>query len=140
MRKMHGKEDRGIKYRERGSSPGRRKRGKTCHRWKCCLRDRCGVREEKKGKQTSERRKYRENEQKGRPLAAPQSFEMPIRSAAETASISPSAAAAEKENDPDTAVVAAVAASASTAVMSVSAAAAQEQDDPDHVVAASAAS
>ena len=40
MRKMHGKEDRGIKYRERGSSPGRRKRGKTCHRWKCCLRDR----------------------------------------------------------------------------------------------------
>ena len=31
MRKMHGKEDRGIKYRERGSSPGRRKRGKTCH-------------------------------------------------------------------------------------------------------------
>ena len=140
MRKMHGKEDRGIKYRERGSSPGRRKRGKTCHRWKCCLRDRCGVREEKKGKQTSERRKYRENEQKGRPLAAPQSFEMPVRSAAETASISPSAAAAEKENDPDTAVVAAVAASASTAVMSVSAAAAQEQDDPDHVVAASAAS
>lgn len=97
------------------------------------------MREEKKGKQTSERRKYRENEQKGRPLAAPQSFEMPIRSAAETASISPSAAA-EKENDPDTAVVAAVAASASTAVMSVSAAAAQEQDDPDHVVAASAAS
>ena len=86
------------------------------------------MREEKKGKQTSERRKYRENEQKGRPLAAPQSFEMPIRSAAETASISPSAAAAEKENDPDTAVVAAVAASA------------QEQDDPDHVVAASAAS
>ena len=72
--------------------------------------------------------------------AAPQSFEMPVRSAAETASISPSAAAAEKENDPDTAVVAAVAASASTAVMSVSAAAAQEQDDPDHVVAASAAS
>ena len=55
------------------------------------------MREEKKGKQTSERRKYRENEQKGRPLAAPQSFEMPIRSAAETASISPSAAAAEKE-------------------------------------------
>ena len=98
------------------------------------------MREEKKGKQTSERRKYRENEQKGRPLAAPQSFETPIRSAAETASISPSAAAAEKENDPDTAVVAAVAASASTAVMSVSAAAAQEQDDPDHVVAASAAS
>ena len=98
------------------------------------------MREEKKGKQTSERRKYRENEQKGRPLAAPQSFEMPVRSAAETASISPSAAAAEKENDPDTAVVAAVAASASTAVMSVSAAAAQEQDDPDHVVAASAAS
>ena len=96
------------------------------------------MREEKKGKQTSERRKYRENEQKGRPLAAPQSFEMPVRSAAETASISPSAAAAEKENDPDTAVVAAVA--ASTAVMSVSAAAAQEQDDPDHVVAASAAS
>ena len=95
------------------------------------------MREEKKGKQTSERRKYRENEQKGRPLAAPQSFEMPVRSAAETASISPSAAAAEKENDPDTAVVAAVAASASTAVMSVSAAAAQEQDDPDHVVAAS---
>ena len=94
------------------------------------------MREEKKGKQTSERRKYRENEQKGRPLAAPQSFEMPVRSAAETASISPSAAAAEKENDPDTAVVA----SASTAVMSVSAAAAQEQDDPDHVVAASAAS
>ena len=81
------------------------------------------MREEKKGKQTSERRKYRENEQKGRPLAAPQSFEMPVRSAAETASISPSAAA-----------------SASTAVMSVSAAAAQEQDDPDHVVAASAAS
>ena len=81
-----------------------------------------------------------QNEQKGRPLAAPQSFEMPVRSAAETASISPSAAAAEKENDPDTAVVAAVAASASTAVMSVSAAAAQEQDDPDHVVAASAAS
>ena len=104
------------------------------------------MREEKKGKQTSERRKYRENEQKGRPLAAPQSFEMPIRSAAEATqvyivrSISPSAAAAEKENDPDTAVVAAVAASASTAVMSVSAAAAQEQDDPDHVVAASAAS
>ena len=64
------------------------------------------MREEKKGKQTSERRKYRENEQKGRPLAAPQSFEMPVRSAAETASISPSAAAAEKENDPDTAVVA----------------------------------
>lgn len=92
------------------------------------------MREEKKGKQTSERRKYRENEQKGRPLAAPQSFEMPIRSAAETASISPSAAAAEKENDPDTAVVAAVAASASTAVMSVSAAAAQEQDDPQAVV------
>ena len=55
------------------------------------------MREEKKGKQTSERRKYRENEQKGRPLAAPQSFEMPVRSAAETASISPSAAAAEKE-------------------------------------------
>ena len=75
-----------------------------------------------------------------RPLAAPQYLEMPVRSAAETASISPSAAAAEKENDPDTAVVAAVAASASTAVMSVSAAAAQEQDDPDHVVAASAAS
>lgn len=96
------------------------------------------MREEKKGKQASERRKYRENEQKGRPLAAPQSLEMPVRSAAETASISPSAAAAEKENDPDTAVVAAVA--ASTAVMSVSAAAAQEQDDPDHVVAASAAS
>ena len=92
------------------------------------------MREEKKGKQTSERRKYRENEQKGRPLAAPQSFEMPVRSAAETASISPSAAAAEKENDPDTAVVAAVAASASTAVMSVSAAAAQEQDDPQAVV------
>ena len=140
MRKMHGKEDRGIKYRERGSSPGRGERGKTCHRWKYCLRDRRGVREEKKGKQASERRKYRENEQKGRPLAAPQSLEMPVRSAAETASISPSAAAAEKENDPDTAVVAAVAASASTAVMSVSAAAAQEQDDPDHVVAASAAS
>ena len=55
------------------------------------------MREEKKGKQTSERRKCRENEQKGRPLAAPQSFEMPVRSAAETASISPSAAAAEKE-------------------------------------------
>ncbi len=84
--------------------------------------------------------KIQRDEQKGRPLAAPQSFEMPVRSAAETASISPSAAAAEKENDPDTAVVAAVAASASTAVMSVSAAAAQEQDDPDHVVAASAAS
>ena len=98
------------------------------------------MREKKKGKQTSERRKCRENEQKGRPLAAPQSFEMPVRSAAETASISPSTAAAEKENDPDTAVVEAVAAAASTAVMSVSAAAAQEQDDPDHVVAASAAS
>ena len=55
------------------------------------------MREEKKGKQASERRKYRENEQKGRPLAAPQSLEMPVRSATETASISPSAAAAEKE-------------------------------------------
>ena len=55
------------------------------------------MREEKKGKQASERRKYRENEQKGRPLAAPQYLEMPVRSAAETASISPSAAAAEKE-------------------------------------------
>ena len=97
------------------------------------------MREEKKGEQASERRKYREKEQKGRPLAAPQSLEM-VRSAAETASISPSAAAAEKENDPDTAVVAAVSASASTAVMSASAAAAQKQDDPDHVVAASAAS
>jgi len=60
----------------------------------------------KKENKASERRKYRENEQKGRPLAAPQSLEMPVRSAAETASISPSAAAAEKENDPDTAVVA----------------------------------
>ena len=28
MRKMHGKEDRGIKYRERGSSPGRRNVGR----------------------------------------------------------------------------------------------------------------
>mgnify|MGYP006981675723 FL=1 len=64
------------------------------------------MREEKKGKQTSERRKYRENEQKGRPLAAPQSFEMPVRSAAETASISPSAAAAEKDQDPENVVVA----------------------------------
>lgn len=140
MRKTHGKEDRGIKYRERGSGTGRRERGKTCHRWKCCLRDRRGVREEKKGKQAAERRKYREKEQKGRPLAALQSLKMPIRSAAETASVSPSAAAAEKENDPDTAVVAAITASASTAVMSPSAATAQKQDDPDHVVAASAAS
>ena len=98
------------------------------------------MREEKKGKQASERRKYREKEQKGRPLAAPQSLEMPVRSAAETASISPSAAAAEKENDPDTAVVEAVAAATAAAVMSASAAAAQKQDDPDHVVAASAAS
>lgn len=96
-----------------------------------------------------ERRKKENRPQKGEntertnrkaAVSRPASFEMPIRSAAETASISPSAAAAEKENDPDTAVVAAVAASASTAVMSVSAAAAQEQDDPDHVVAASAAS
>lgn len=92
-------------------------------------------------KKTGLRKKKIQRERtEGRPLAAPQSLEMPVRSAAETASISPSAAAAEKENDPDTAVVAAVAASASTAVMSVSAAAAQEQDDPDHVVAASAAS
>lgn len=98
------------------------------------------MREEKKGKQAAERRKYREKEQKGRPLAALQSLKMPIRSAAETASVSPSAAAAEKENDPDTAVVAAITASASTAVMSPSAATAQKQDDPDHVVAASAAS
>ena len=81
------------------------------------------MREEKKGKQTSERRKCRENEQKGRPLAAPQSFEMPVRSAAETASISPSAAAAEKENNPDTAGVEAVAAATAAAVMSASAAA-----------------
>ena len=34
------------------------------------------MREEKKGKQTAERRKYRGKEQKGRPLAAPQSLEM----------------------------------------------------------------
>ena len=82
----------------------------------------------------------KKEEQKRQALAAPQSLEMPVRSAAETASISPSAAAAEKENDPDTAVITAVSASASTAVMSASAAAAQKQDDPDHVVAASAAS
>ena len=85
-----------------------------------------------------ERRKKENRPQKGENTE--RTNRKPVRSAAETASISPSAAAAEKENDPDTAVVAAVAASASTAVMSVSAAAAQEQDDPDHVVAASAAS
>ena len=81
---------------------------------------------ERRKRKTDLRRRNAERTNRRRPLAAPQSFEMPVRSAAETASISPSAAAAEKENDPDTAVVAAVAASASTAVMSVSAAAAQE--------------
>ena len=63
-------------------------------------------------------------------------------SAAKAASVSiaPTAAAAEKQDDPETAVVtsASISTAISAAVMSPTAAAAEKQDDPKRVVSASA--